>query len=110
MLPSPGRAYRLIREQLSQVGGDDLLQEHEYATGLRDWHEAREHQRHLDDREAALGLAGRAVEPQREVEAERREQRKRPGHINGQRRQHGKHGLPKERAEGDLLRGPELGP
>ena len=57
-------------------------------SGQCELHQAGEGRRDLDDREAAGGLTGRGVQPQREVEAERREQRKRTRQVDSQRCQH----------------------
>ena len=60
-------------------------------------------ERHLHDREAVLGFARRGVEEHGDVEAERRQQRKRPRHVDRERRQHRQDGVREERAQRGAL-------
>ena len=102
---------RLARKQLRQVGANDLFEQHELESLCRrDLHESRERRGHLDDRQTPRGVALRGVEQQRQVEAERREERKRPRDVDGERRQHRQHRVPEERAERRLARAVELLP
>ena len=82
-----------------EVRADDVLEQHE-----RDAVAARRPARAAVRPGGTCTIASRravspgaGVEQQREVQAERRQQRKRPRHVDRQRRQHRQHGVAEER-------------
>ena len=78
----------LPAEQLRQVRADDVFEQYERHTlGRGDLNEPGQAGRNLDDREALAGIVNRRFEQEREVQAQRRQQGKRPRDVDGQRGQ-----------------------
>ena len=88
-------------KELRQVRPDDFLEQHKRETrGIRDADQPRQAGRDLHDREPRIGLSWRRLENHDEIEAERREQRKRARKVDRERCQHWQHGFAKKRAQG----------
>ncbi len=88
-------------KELRQVRPDHLLEQHKRGTrSVRDADQPRQAGRDLHDREPRIGFAGRRLEKHDEIQAERREQRKRAGTVDRERRQDREHGFAKECAQG----------
>ena len=83
---------RLAGKQLRQVRADDVLEQHERAAvAAGDLHQPRSPAGTCTIARRRSVSSGAALEQQREIEAERRQQRERPRHVDRQRRQHRQH-------------------
>jgi hypothetical protein len=101
---------RLAGEQWGQVRTNDLLEWQErLAVRTGNPHQPGETCRHLHDGQPMGGFAGGRTQQDGHVQAERRQQRKRPRDVNRQGRQHRQDRLGEKRAERLSLRIAQVG-
>ena len=105
--------HGLPREELWQVGADDVLEQDErIARAVGHRHEAGESGGHLHDRQPRGGLAGAGSQTQGEIQAQRGEQRERSRLVDAERGQDREHtgtevGVERQRAISEAGRRPQ---
>ncbi len=102
-------AQHLSGEQFAQVRPDDVLERDQCgAIAAVDRHEPGETGRHLHDRQPSVRMLTGTVEQDREVEAQRRDQRKRARDVDGERGQNRQDLVAEKRRQRRVLGGRQL--